>query len=57
MATCYPMSLSQMSDDILISILQENPGMKNGDKQTQFLCNCYILLDFKKLCLFLFDSY
>ena len=51
------MSLSQMSDDILISILQEDPRMKNGDKQKQFLCNCSILLDFKKLCLFLFDSY
>ena len=57
MATSYPMSLSQMSDDILISILQENPRMKNGDKQKQFLCSCYILLDCKKVvCLFLLDS-
>lgn len=57
MATSYPMSLFQMPDDILISILQKNSRMKNGDKQKQFLCSCYILLDLKKnVCLFLFDS-
>ena len=43
-----------MSDDILISILQKNPRMKNGDKRKQFLCSCYILLDLKKLFVYFY---
>ena len=31
MATSYPMSLFQMPDDILISILQKNSRMKNTE--------------------------